>query len=272
MSIDIAICNEKCIIIYIIKISKGVYTMTIKKFLSVAVATVIIISALGGCSGSEKKDVLVMATEATFPPYEYMDGNNIVGVDVDIAKAIAEELGMELKVENMYFDAVIPAVKSGKADFGAAGMSVTEERMKEVDFTVEYGTSMQVILTTQSSGIAAEADLNGKNVGVQLGTVADLVLTDDYPDVNLVRAKKYTDLAMELSTGKIDAIVLDSLPANQMAANNDGFVVIAEPLFTDVYAICVAKGNDELREKINTVLEKLMAEGKIAEFTNNHLQ
>lgn len=243
-----------------------------KKICLVLACVLMLVPFVSGCSnngGGNKK--LVMATEATFPPYEYMEGNKIVGVDVDIANEIAKEMGVELVIENMTFDAIIPAVNSGKADFGVAGMSITEDRLKEVDFSIEYATSMQVIVTKADSGITGEDDLSGKTVGVQLGTVADLVLTDDYPDIKLERYKRYTDVAMELSNGRLDAIVLDSLPAMQMLKTDSDFVICDEPLFTDVYAICVKKGNEELLETINTVLERLIAEGKIIEYTENHL-
>lgn len=199
-----------------------------KKFLAVVLVLCLSAGLFVACGSKEgSKKTIVMATEATFPPYEYMSGTDIVGVDVDIANEIAKELGVEVKVESMDFDAIIPAVNSGKADFGAAGMSVTEERKKEVDFSIEYAVSEQVVITrADNSSIAVEADLNGKKVGVQLGTVADLVLTDDYPEIELVRGVKYTDLAMELQNGSIDAIVLDKLPAQAMQKNSENFIIL----------------------------------------------
>ncbi len=214
---------------------------------------------------------LVMATEATFPPYEYMSGSDIVGVDVDIAKEIAAELGLELVIEEMPFDAVIAAVDSGKADFAAAGISITEERKQTVDFSIEYATSKQVILTKADSGIAGEADLNGKTVGVQLGTVADLALTDDYPEVVVERYNKYTDAVNDLINGRVDALVLDSLPAESLKTMDESLVICDNELFTDVYAICVKKGNTELLSTIDAVLQRLISEGKVDEFTQAHL-
>lgn len=214
---------------------------------------------------------LVMATEATFPPYEYMEGTEIIGVDVDIAKEIAKAMGKELVIEEMPFDAVIAAVSSGKADFGAAGISVTPEREEQVDFSIEYATSKQVILTMKDSGISVDTDLNGKVVGVQLGTVADLALTDDYPEVQVERYNKYTDAVSDLVAGRLDAIVLDSLPAESLKTMDENLVVSDNELFTDVYAICVKKGNTELLNAINEVLQKLLDEGKIEQFTTEHL-
>lgn len=214
---------------------------------------------------------LVMATEAGFKPYEYYEnGSEIVGVDVDIAREIAAELGVELVVENMEFNAIVPAVNSGKAHFGAAGISITEERRKQVDFSIEYATSKQVILTRKDSGIETGEDLDGKNVGVQLGTVADYALTDDYPEVSVSQYNKYFEAANDLIGGRLDAIVLDSLPAMELAQMDDSLVIREKELFTDVYAICVKKGNTELLETINKVLQRLIDEGKIIEFTSAH--
>lgn len=242
------------------------------KKLAVILAILLLATAFTGCQGGTGSSgkTLTMATEATFPPYEYMDGAEIVGIDVDIAREIANEMGATLVIENMNFDAVIPAVNSGKADFGAAGMSITEDRLKEVDFSIEYATSMQVIVTKADSGITGEADLAGKTVGVQMGTVADIVLTEDYPDVKVERMKKYTDVAADLATGRLDAAVLDSLPAAEMVKNGENLIICDQELFTDVYAICVKKGNTEMLETINTVLRRLMDEGKIIEYTANH--
>lgn len=242
------------------------------KKLAVILAILLLATAFTACrsgAGSSGK-TLTMATEATFPPYEYMDGGEIVGIDVEIAREIANEMGATLVIENMNFDAVIPAVNSGKADFGAAGMSITEARLKEVDFSIEYATSMQVIVTKADSGITGEADLAGKTVGVQMGTVADIVLTEDYPDIKVERMKKYTDVAADLATGRLDAAVLDSLPAAEMVKNGGNLIICDQELFTDVYAICVKKGNTEMLETINTVLQRLMDEGKIIEYTTNH--
>ncbi len=213
---------------------------------------------------------LIMATEAGFKPYEYYEGQEIVGVDVEIAKEIAAAMGKELLIENMEFGSIIPAVKSGKADFGAAGMSITEERKEQIDFTIEYATSKQVILTKAGSDIKGEENLTGKTVGVQLGTVADYALAEDYPDVKLQQYNKYFEAANDLKAGRIDAIVMDVLPAQELVTTGDDLVILEKELFTDVYAFCVRKGNTELLDTINSVMQKLMDEGKIVEFTTKH--
>lgn len=228
-------------------------------------------SATPAAGGGDADGVLTMATEATFRPYEYMSGDEVVGVDIDIAREIAAEMGLELEISEMPFDAILAAVATGKADFGAAGISVTPERAETVDFSIEYATSMQVILTKGDSGITGEADLDGKTVGVQLGTVADIVLSEDYPNVTLQQYNRYSDALSDLMGGRLDALVLDSLPAIEMQRTDASLVICEDELFTDVYAICVQKGNTEMLEAINTVLTRLMQEGKIEEFTQNHL-
>lgn len=215
-------------------------------------------------------NTLTMATEAGFRPYEYYEGTEIVGVDVDIAKEIAAAMGKELVVEHMEFGSIIPAVNSGKADFGAAGMSITEERKQQVDFSIEYATSKQVILTKKDSAIMTDEDLNGKIVGVQLGTVADIVLSDDYPEVHVESYNKYLECTNDLINGRIDAIVLDVLPAQEMVKLDESLIIRDKELFTDVYAFCVKKGNTEMLNTINEVMQRLMDEGKIVEFTAKH--
>ena len=154
-----------------------------KKVLSVLLVAVCVLS-MAACGSkkedssagdSGKKEKLVMATNAEFPPYEFYEGKEVVGIDADIAAAVAEEMGMELEIEDMAFDSIITAVTSGKADIGAAGMTVTEERLENVDFTDTYATATQVIIVKEDSAIAGPDDLTGKKIGVQLGTTGDIL-------------------------------------------------------------------------------------------------
>lgn len=162
--------------------------MKLKKLVSVLLVAACVFS-LAACgskddskdskeSKKDSKDTLVMATNAEFPPYEFHEGDDVVGIDADIARAIGEEMGMEVKIEDMAFDSIIPAVTSGKADFGAAGMTVTEDRKKNVDFTDTYATATQVIIVKEGSDIAGPDDLTGKKIGVQLGTTGDIYADD----------------------------------------------------------------------------------------------
>ncbi|MGI6403640.1 MAG: basic amino acid ABC transporter substrate-binding protein [Oscillospiraceae bacterium] len=225
-------------------------------------------------TGLDGKTKLIMGTEAGFAPYEYYDeAGNVVGVDPDVAQAIADALNMELEIQEMDFDAIIPEVQSGRIDFGAAGMTVTEERSKQVDFSIPYATSKQIIVVrvdnTEITGPDVEI-LAGKKVGVQLGTVADYELSDNYPDTTVERYKKYFEAVSDLLNGRIDAIAMDVLPAQEFIAQNSDLKILEQELMIDEYAIAVQKGNTELLNAINEVLQDLIDSGKIDEFTVNH--
>ena len=237
----------------------------------IALLLAVVLVAMMAVTGCSSKKTLKMATEAGFAPYEYYEDGKIVGVDVDIANEIAKELGMELEIIDMEFNSITTSVDTGKADFGGAGMSITEDRLKEVDFTVEYATSQQVVVVMDTNTeIAAPEDIDGKNVGVQLGTTADMYISDEMPDVTLSQFNKYAEAVEALKIGRIDAIVMDALPAEELVAANEGTKILDGELFTDRYAFCVKKGNTEMLDAINKVLNRLIEEGKIEEFTLNH--
>lgn len=222
-----------------------------------------------GCDKDDNK--LVMVTEAGFAPYEYRDSNGIVGVDVDIAREIAASMGKELEIKDVAFDSLINELNSGKADFAAAGMSISEERKKEVDFSIEYVSSKQVIVVRKDyNKIKSVNDLNGKTISVQLGSVADSYVSNNYKNSKIVRQKKFLSAAEDVKAKKADCIVMDELPAKELVKNNSELTILSIELFTDKYAIAVKKGNTELLNKINEVLEKLIEEGKIEEFIINH--
>ena len=218
-----------------------------------------------------EKEKIIMVTEAGFAPYEFYEGEEIVGVDVEIAKKIAEKTGKELEIKDTDFDSIINEVKTGKADFAAAGLSITEERLQEVDFSVEYAVSKQVIVVKNESKAETIEDFNGKKVAVQLGTIADLVLSDENPEVELVQHKKNLLAVEDLKADKVDAIVLDSLPAEEIINKNPELKILEKEVLTDKYGIAVQKGNTELLNQINEVLNELMNSGKIQEYTINYL-
>ena len=219
----------------------------------------------------DNQDKLIMVTEAGFAPYEFYKNNKIIGVDVEIAKKIAKEMGKELEIKDTDFDSIINEVKTGKADFGAAGLSITEERLEEVDFSIEYAISKQVIIVKKDSTISKVEDLNNKKVAVQLGTVADLVLSDEYPNVEVVQHKKYLLAIEDLLSNKVDAIVLDSLPAQEIINKNSELKIVEEELLTDKYGIAVQKGNTDLLDVINQVLQEMMNNGEIESYTMKYL-
>lgn len=220
-----------------------------------------------GCSRNDNS--LILVTEAGFAPYEYYENGKIVGVDIDIANEIANYMGKELVVKDIAFDSIINELNSGKADFAAAGMSITPERLEEVDFSIQYITSNQVVMVRKDSNITMDT-IDGKKIAVQLGNVADSYAEKNYKNSEIIRQKKYLTMVEDLKAGKVDLIIMDNLPAQEIVKNNDGLKLLPGYLFSDSYGIAVKKGNDKLLNNINTVLEKLQSEGKIEEYIINH--
>lgn len=217
--------------------------------------------------------VLVMATNAEFPPYEYHDGGEIVGIDAEIAKAIADELGMELEIEDIAFDSIIPEITSGKADMGLAGMTVTEDRKQSVDFTDTYAKASQKIIVKEDSAIASPDDLTGVIVGVQQGTTGDIYVSDLEADGTTVeRYNKGFEAVQALSQGKIDAVVIDGEPAKTFVAQIEGLKILEESFTDEEYAIAVKKGNTELLEKINGALKTLKDNGTLDEIVAKYIK
>lgn len=231
----------------------------------IVIALLITTLTLTGCSKKNDNEI-VMATEAGFAPYEYYENGEIVGVDIEIAKEIANALGKKLIVKDIAFDSIINELKSGKADFALAGMSITEERLKEVDFSIQYTTSRQVVIVKKNSSINSINNIYDKKIAVQLGSVADLYLSENYPNTELVRQKKYLSMVEDLKSDKIDLIVMDKLPAEQIVASSNELKILEGSISEDSYGIAVKKGNTELLSTINNVLNKLMSENKIDEY------
>ena len=217
---------------------------------------------VSGCSFKDDSK-LILVTEAGFAPYEFYQNGEIVGVDIDIAKEIAKELGKELVVKDVSFDFLINEVKSGKADFAAAGISITDERKKQVDFTDEYTVSNQVVVVKQDSSITSFDEISNKKIAVQLGTVADLYVSDNYPDATLVQHKKYLSAVEDVKADKVDCLIMDELPAKEIVKANSELKIMDGVLFQDRYGMIVKKGNDKLRKQINKVLKRLIDDGTI---------
>lgn len=223
-----------------------------------------------GCEKKEEKEELTLVTEAGFAPYEYYNNGEIVGVDIDIAKEIAKRLNRKLVIKDVSFDFIINEVKSGKADFAAAGLSVTEERKQEVDFTNLYTTSNQVAVVRKDSGIKKISDIYNKRLVAQLGTVADLYITDNLKEATLVTHKKYLSAVEDVKSKKADCLVMDEAPAREIVKQNPELMILDEILFQDQYGMIVKKGNTKLLNEINTILTDLKEEGKIEEYVLNH--
>lgn len=228
---------------------------------------VIVMFFITGCDKNEKK--LILATEAGFAPYEYYDNGEIVGVDIDIAREIADELGMELEIKDVAFDSIINEVKTGKSDIGAAGISHTEERAREVDFTIDYMESRQVLIVKKGSNIHNPKQLKNEKIAVQLGSVGDSYLTEEYPSVRLVREKKFLAAIQDLKDDKVQGVVMDEVPAKELI--DDNLVILSDALVTDHYGMIVKKGNTELLNQANTIIGKLRDDGTIDKILLKHM-
>lgn len=242
-----------------------------QKILAVLLA-VCLLAGISACGGGGEKDQLVMATNANFPPYEYHEGDDITGIDVEIAQAIADKLGVELKVEDMDFGAIIDAVASGKADMGLAGMTVRPDRLENVNFSDTYTTAEQVIIVKDGSDIAEADDLADKSVGVQENTTGDMFVSEDYPDADVQRYKNGADAVQALAQGKVDAVVIDNEPAKVFVAENEGLVILESAYAVEEYAIAIAKDNDELLEKVNKALGELKEDGSLQKIIDTYIK
>ena len=208
--------------------------------------------------------VLRMGTNATFPPYEYVDENNeVAGIDADIAAAIAEKLGMELEITDMAFDSLIPALQSDTIDIVLAGMTVDPERAEQVNFTDSYATGVQVIIVPEGSDIASPDDLEGKNIGVQTGTTGDLYCTDDYGQEFVKQFDNGPRAVAALVNGQVDCVVIDNEPAKNYVAANQGLKILDTAYANEEYAAAIAKDNTELFEQVNAAIQELKEDGTI---------
>ena len=226
---------------------------------------------LTGC-GKRNSNELIMVSEAGFAPYEYYENSEVVGVDVDIAREIAKEMGKTLVIKDIAFDSIINEVKTGKADFGAAGISYSEERAKNVDFSINYAVSKQVVIVKNDSSITDINSIGNKKIAVQLGSVADTFVTDEYDEATIVRQKKYLAAIEDLKVGKVDCVVMDELPAKEIVNSNTGIKILNGALTNDSYGMVVKKGNKELLEVINKVLNRLSSDGSIDRYIIAHTE
>ena len=256
-----------------------------KKFLKVAsiVLVIALIGVFAACGGSgdtdtDAKPVLTMATNAEFPPYEYVEDGKIVGIDAEVAALIAEKLGMELKIEDVAFDSIIPGVQAKKYDMGMAGMTVTDERLEKVNFSDTYAKGVQVVIVKEDSKIASVDDLfaEGANnkIGVQLATTGDLYCTWDIEDEGLgsvERFNKGADAVMALNSGKVDCVVIDNEPAKVFVANNPGLKILDTEYITEDYAIAISKDAPELLTEIDKALGELIADGTVQKIIDKYI-
>ena len=216
--------------------------------------------------------VLTMGTNATFPPYEYKDGDAVVGIDPDIAQALADKLGLKLEVIDMEFDSLVASVQSGKVDIVLAGMTVNEERKKNVDFTDSYANGVQVIIVADGSDIATFDDLAGKLIGVQQGTTGHVYCSDDWGEENVVAFQSGAAAVQALQQGKVDCVVIDQEPAKAFVEANEGLKILDTAYTTEDYAAAVSKDNPALTAALNKALQELKDDGTIQGILDKYIK
>ena len=216
---------------------------------------------------------LTMATNATFPPYEMVaDDGTFEGIDVDIAGKIAEKLGLELVVDDMDFGSIITSVQTGKEDIALAGLTVTDERKQNVDFTDSYATGVQVVIVPEDSDIKTIDDLQGKLIGCQESTTGYAYCTDDYGEDMVTAFPSGANAVQALLTGKIDAVVIDKQPAEAYVAQNEGLKILDTEYVAENYAIGVSKDNTALRDAVNNALKELIDDGTVQAILDQYIK
>ncbi len=237
-----------------------------KKIIALALALVLCLSLTACAKGPTLAEVkeagkLVVATSPDFPPFESLENNEVVGIEVEIMKLIAKDLGIEIEFVQMDFDSVLAGIQSAKYDCGMSGITVTPAREKNMLFTKPYYNAAQVIVVKEGSAIKGKADLTGKTVSVQTGTTAESGCQDEEIATQAFTAN--ADAKAALTTGKVDAWVVDNLTAMQMVEAGDGLVVLEEKMTEEPYAFAFAKGSEDLVAEINKSLEKLINDGTV---------
>jgi ABC-type amino acid transport substrate-binding protein len=215
---------------------------------------------------------LTMSTNAAFPPYEMTtDSGELEGIDIDVAAAVAEKLGLELQVDDMDFDAALLAAQNGKSDMVMAGVTVTDERLKVMDFSDTYAEGIQSIIVPEDSDIATADDLSGKAIGTQRGTTGYLYCTDDFGEENVIAYDDGLTAVQALNNGQVDAVVIDNAPAQEFVAANPGLKILDTAYAQEDYAIGVAKGNTQLLDAINGALEELQDDGTLQAIVDKYI-
>ena len=257
-----------------------------KKFVALLLA-VLMVASLCACgqkdtqTASDIKTVtagkLTMSTNAQFPPYESVaddgkgyEGTGFEGIDIEIAYALAQKLGLELVVDDMDFDSALSAVQTGKSDIVAAGVTVTPERQNTMCFTDSYANGVQVVIVKEGSDIKSIDDLEGKKIGTQRGTTGYIYCSDDFGDENVVAYDDGLTAVQALNNGQVDAVVIDNAPAQEFVAANPGLKVLDTSYAEEDYAIGMAKGS-ALEDAVNKALEELKADGTLQAIVDKYI-
>ncbi len=248
----------------------------LKKIICAVLAVALVAVMFAGCgkdSKSSDEPELIMGTAAGFPPYEFVDDNGkVVGIDAEIAAAVAKKIGMKLTIKDMDFDSLLTAVQSGSIDVVFAGLTVNEERKQSVNFTQSYATGKQVVIVKENSPITSIDNLAGKKIGVQSGTTGDIYCTDDYGQDCVNQYKEGSLAVAALLQEQIDCVVIDNEPAKNFVARNEGLKILETEYVSEDYAAAVSKENGELLKKIDNAITELKNEGKIEEILNKYIK
>ena len=223
---------------------------------------------------TQEPAVLHMATEGTFPPYEYYDNGQLVGIDIEVAGAIAEKLGMKLETTDIAFDSIIPGVQAGKYDIGMAGVTVSEDRLQQVNFSDSYATGVQVVIVKEGGKVQSLDDMADAIIGTQSGTTGFIYASSDFGDDHVKSFTKTTDAVEALKNGQVDCVLLDNAPAEALVdANPDAGLSILETAYTvEDYAIAINKENTDLQAKINAALAELVADGTLQSIIDKYIK
>lgn len=234
------------------------------KLLCLVLATVMLAAVLTACGSGSKENVLTVATNAEFPPFEYFEGEKIVGADIDMMEAIAEKMGVTLEITHIDFDAALTGAATGKYDIALSGITANDERRKNMAFTDDYYVASQAVIVMADGEYKAVADLDGKTISCQEGTTGEQYLLDN--NYTVQSFKTGAEAISALTAGKVDAVVIDDAVAKALSAKQEGkTVVLDEPMTKENYAIATKLGNDELIAKINAALAEIKADGSLAE-------
>ena len=216
------------------------------------------------CGCGKQDNTLKMITEATFPPYEFLRGQEIVGIDVEICRAVAQKLGRSFQAETVDFDSVIPAVVSGKADLAAAGITITEDRKKNVDFSIPYVKTGIVVIFKKSNPFKEPAQLKGKKIGVQSGTTSETYVLEQLKQ-EPERAKSPAEAVAALKSGRVDFVIADIDPAKN-CVKGEADLALSDFITSEEYAIAIKKGQPELLKAINDTITAAKADGRLAKW------
>lgn len=258
-----------------------------KKFVCLAFVLILVV-ALAACGGGTKGKLksiedsgkLVVYTDPNFPPFEFMGENGPAGVDIEIANAIAAELGVEVDIQSSNFDAIVMAIKGGKGDIAISGMTINEERKESVDFSIPYINSVQYLILKQDSDLTTVQSLAGKKIGVGKGYSGSMLIDDEInteegvlkdTGASFTEYPSAMEATLDLTNDKVDCVIMDEFVAKNIMASNEGLKLIElsydnGDLAAEEYGVVVAKGNEDLLEKINAVIKQLIDDGMIEEW------